>query len=313
MGTGDGARVSFGPQLDTLPEIYTAPGSNERHSPRQGSVPVPPVTSVQPEASDNLLEALRGASIMDEHRVLMDTVVEKVQIVKSGLTEACTSLLTGFEKLERAEEELGRVKKQLEDSQGATVQVETLKKVLAEAEDKVAKERVSRAKHKARAQESELMKARQSAQDARAEAQSALQEIEMAKKIAAGKFFTMRSGRVEATSLVIILNFGFPGAFTGLPHGASDAAVHYRAEEGMSTEKLFWSQYLGSKHLVPFSNQLKQLVELHRLAELTMRDFIVRLWPADRMPGSYFRLVQRLGLGNRIVVFLEKATLYFCC
>ena len=34
---------------------------------------------------------------MDEHRVLMDTVIEKVQFVKSGLTEACTSLLTGFE------------------------------------------------------------------------------------------------------------------------------------------------------------------------------------------------------------------------
>ena len=60
-------------------------------------MPVPPVTSVQPEAPDNLLEALRGASIVDEHRVLMDTVVEKVQLVKSGLTEACTSLLTGFE------------------------------------------------------------------------------------------------------------------------------------------------------------------------------------------------------------------------
>ena len=39
---------------------------------------VPPVTSVQPEAPYNLLEALQGASIVDEHRVLMDTVIEKV-------------------------------------------------------------------------------------------------------------------------------------------------------------------------------------------------------------------------------------------
>ena len=60
-------------------------------------MPVPQMTSVQPEAPDNLLEALRGASIVDEHRVLMDTVIEKVQFAKSGLTEACTSLLTGFE------------------------------------------------------------------------------------------------------------------------------------------------------------------------------------------------------------------------
>ena len=55
------------------------------------------MTSVHPEAPDNLLEALRGASIVEEHRILMGTVVERVQFVKSGLTEACTSLLTGFE------------------------------------------------------------------------------------------------------------------------------------------------------------------------------------------------------------------------
>ena len=97
MGTGDGARVPFGPQPDTIPEIYTAPGSSERHSPQGGNVPVPPVTSVQPEAPDNLLEVLRGASIVDEHRVLMDTVIEKVQSVKNRLTEACASLLAGFE------------------------------------------------------------------------------------------------------------------------------------------------------------------------------------------------------------------------
>ena len=60
-------------------------------------MPVPLVTSVQPEASDNLLEALRGASIVDEHRVLMGTISERVQSGKSGLTEACSSLLTGFE------------------------------------------------------------------------------------------------------------------------------------------------------------------------------------------------------------------------
>ena len=60
-------------------------------------MPVPQMTSVQPEAPDNLLEALQGASIVDEHHVLMDTVIEKVRFVKSGLTKACTSLLMGFE------------------------------------------------------------------------------------------------------------------------------------------------------------------------------------------------------------------------
>ena len=54
-------------------------------------------TSVAPEASDCLLEALRGASMDEEHRTLMSAVIQKVLSAKSGLTEACTSLLTGFE------------------------------------------------------------------------------------------------------------------------------------------------------------------------------------------------------------------------
>ena len=92
----------------------------------------------------------------------------------------------------------------------------TLKKALAEAEDRAAKERAAREKHEAlvnkaqqelqdtvekleylerdfRKQESELAKAHQSVQDARAEAQSALQEMQAAKKITAGKSFAMQS------------------------------------------------------------------------------------------------------------------------
>ena len=56
-----------------------------------------PMASVHPEASNNLLEVLRGASIDEEHRTIMSVVVEKVRSAKSRLTEACASLLTGFE------------------------------------------------------------------------------------------------------------------------------------------------------------------------------------------------------------------------
>ena len=82
--------------------------------------------------------------------------------------------------------------------------------------------------------------------------------------------------------------------FADLPRSISDAAQFYQAEEGRSTEKLFWSQYLAPEHPVLFSHQLKQLVELHRVAELAMKDLIIRLWPAEAMPGSYFGLVKRL-------------------
>ena len=47
--------------------------------------------------SDNLLEMLNGASIDEEHHTIMSAVIQKVQSAKSGLTETCTRLLTGFE------------------------------------------------------------------------------------------------------------------------------------------------------------------------------------------------------------------------
>ena len=86
----------FGPQPNTAPEPPAVPDVGRRHPSKRGKTLVP-VTSVHPEAPDNLLEALRSGSIDEEHRTIMSAVVKKVQSAKNGLTEACTSLLTGFE------------------------------------------------------------------------------------------------------------------------------------------------------------------------------------------------------------------------
>ena len=86
----------FGPQSNTTPEPSMVPDSGRR-SPVKGGQPPVPVSSVHPEAPDNLLEALHSASIDEEHRTIMSAVVKKVQSAKNGLTEACASLLTGFE------------------------------------------------------------------------------------------------------------------------------------------------------------------------------------------------------------------------
>ena len=97
METGNGGHIQFGPQPNTIPETYTATESRKQPPSKEGGAPIPPVTSVHPEAPDTLLEALRSASIVKEHRTLMGTVIERIQFAKSGLTEACTSLLIGFE------------------------------------------------------------------------------------------------------------------------------------------------------------------------------------------------------------------------
>ena len=103
---------------------------------------------------------------------------------------------------------------------GATTEVASLKQALAEAENKAAQERTEREKQEARVgkvqqelhalvtkhealeldlkmRESELPAALESAKNAKAEAQKALQEIDAMKKIAAGKAFYMQSKHVK--------------------------------------------------------------------------------------------------------------------
>ena len=116
----------------------------------------------------------------------------------------------------------------------------------------------------------------------------------MAKKITAGKKLFMQSKHVEEACLLLTRVRSSPGAFADLPCSISDAAEFYRAQEGSSTEKLFWSQYARAKHSTPLSDQLKQLVELHKAAEVAMKDLIVRIWPGELLPTSYFGLIKRM-------------------
>ena len=96
MDAEGGGHLEFGPRPETTPETNTAPKLGQQPSSTEGGAPVPPVTSVHPEVPHTLLAALQSASIVEEHHTLMGAVIEKVQSIKSGLTEACTSLLTGF-------------------------------------------------------------------------------------------------------------------------------------------------------------------------------------------------------------------------
>ena len=89
--------------------------------------------------------------------------------------------------------------------------------------------------------ESELASALESAKSAKAEAQKALHEIEAMKKIAAGKAFFMQSKHVKVNYLLLTRVRSSPGAFADLPCSVSDVAAFYRAEEGSSMEKVFWS------------------------------------------------------------------------
>ena len=96
MDSYEGGCSKLGPQPDTAPEPPVVPDSG-RQPPVKGGEPSVPMTYAHLEASDNLVEALQSTSLDEGHRTLMSTVITKVQSAKSGLTEACASLLTGFE------------------------------------------------------------------------------------------------------------------------------------------------------------------------------------------------------------------------
>ena len=60
MGADGGGHLEFGSQSDAVPETNTAPESSRQPLSAGGGIPA---TSVQPEASDALLVALKGASL----------------------------------------------------------------------------------------------------------------------------------------------------------------------------------------------------------------------------------------------------------
>ena len=74
------------------------------------------------------------------------------------------------------------------------------------------------------------------------------------KKIAVGKAFYMQSKHVKVNYLLLTRIRSSPGAFADLPRSVSDTAAFYRAEEGSSTKKVFWSQYAEAGHPVPLSD-----------------------------------------------------------
>ena len=66
----------------------------ERLAPTGGNEKGPTQFDVQPDILTGLLER---AALSEEHRSLMSTVLTKISSATSGLNEAFTSLLKGFE------------------------------------------------------------------------------------------------------------------------------------------------------------------------------------------------------------------------
>ena len=75
-------------------DSYVAPQGSPRPAFERGHGTSPAPSGAR---SEELKILLGRASISEEHRALMGTVIERISSAESGLHEAVKSLLTGFE------------------------------------------------------------------------------------------------------------------------------------------------------------------------------------------------------------------------
>lgn len=147
---------------------------------------------------------------------------------------------------------------------------------------------------KGKEQDTELTSLRSAAKEARTEARGYQEELRQVKLIADGKPYLLQSVFGGNRFALLTRVWRSSGAFADLPRSASDAARYFASQEGHAEQRLFWAQFQAPEHPPLLNNQLKQLMELHRMAEPAMKDLCVKLWPTEPLPSSYFGLVQKL-------------------
>ena len=140
----------------------------------------------------------------------------------------------------------------------------------------------------------ELGKARQEAREARSDSKALHEEVRQAKEILAGKPFLLQTKFGDQDYAQLKQVWSSLDEYLDLPKSSSDAARYYQARAGYAMEKLFWSQFGASKRPLLLNEQMSQWAELHRISGAAMKDVIIRLWPTEPIPDSYFGLVQRL-------------------
>ena len=83
--TPDPVRPEDNPMVARSPQYPALEESNQKNPAPSGM------------RSDALRDLLKRATISEEHRMLMGTVMERISSAESGLRDAFMSLLTGFE------------------------------------------------------------------------------------------------------------------------------------------------------------------------------------------------------------------------
>jgi DNA repair exonuclease SbcCD ATPase subunit len=144
---------------------------------------------------------------------------EEAKVSKAAADKAAADLKSEQVARRQYEERVTEVEQELKDAAGKCESLE----------------------EKNKAQAAELAKALQEAKEARTESRAAREEIRQSEQIAAGKPFLLQTIFGGPRYALLTRLWSSPDAFADLSKSAADAAQFFRAQEGHTTEKLFWS------------------------------------------------------------------------
>ncbi|KAI4987380.1 hypothetical protein ZWY2020_020180 [Hordeum vulgare] len=134
----------------------------------------------------------------------------------------------------------------------------------------------------------------QRSRSTRKEAQGHQREIHQIKRIADGKRYLLQCLFVGKRFVFLTRVWHSPIAFADLPKSVADATRHYASQEADAELWLFRAQFQAPKQPLLVSDLLQHLMELHRMAELGMKDRCIKLWPTKMLSSSYFSLVWKM-------------------
>ncbi|KAI5007817.1 hypothetical protein ZWY2020_008865 [Hordeum vulgare] len=120
------------------------------------------------------------------------------------------------------------------------------------------------------------------------------EEVCQAKHMANGKPYLLQCAFGGNMFSFLMRIWRSSGTFTDLPWSVAEAVKNYATHDGDVELRLLWAQFQSHEPNPCLSYQMKQLMELHRMADPAMKDLCVRLWPMEPLPSSYLGLVQKL-------------------
>jgi hypothetical protein len=134
------------------------------------------------------------------------------------------------------------------------------------------------------------------------------EEISQAQAILSGKPYLLQCVFGDDRFKALTQVWRSVGAGLDLQKSAADAKQFYASRGEGDEARVFWAQF-GAPERTPLLNeQLKQLLELYKVAEPAMKDLCIRLWPNEPIPGSYFGLVQKLSDATARIDALRRSS-----